>query len=326
MPIVYLTPEPIRRKSGVFRDLLTSAGFTVLDSDGDGTARPAEQMRHMPDADAYIAGGEVVGDDLMALAPRLKIIARTGVGYDAIDVVAATRRGIAVSITPGANHESVAEQAFGLILGLTRNLVNNDQIIRSGGWDRTLLTPLRGKTLGLVGLGRIGRAMVPKARAFGMNVVACDPIADLPFDQTSGLSRLALEDLLAVSDVVSLHLPLNDETRAGFNGEVFARMKPGALLINTARGGLIDESDLYEALASGHLGGAGLDVLCNEPPLPDHPFFKLTNVILSPHMGGIDQKGMDDMAEMAARTVIDLFQGNWPEGTIVNPEVRGRFV
>ncbi len=323
MPIVYLTPEPIRRKAGVFREILTEAGFTILDSDGDGTARPADQIRHLPDADAYIAGGERIGEDLMALAPRLKIIARTGVGYDAIDVAAATRRGIAVSITPGANHESVAEQAFGLLLGLTRNLVNNDQIIRSGGWDRTLLIPLRGKTLGLVGLGRIGKAMVPKARAFGMNVVACDPLHDSEFDGIHGLRRLPLEDVLAVSDVVSLHLPLTAETRAGFNGEVFARMKPGAYLLNTARGGLIDEADLYEALASGHLGGAGLDVLCEEPPPADHPFFKLTNVILSPHMGGIDQKGMDDMAEMAARTVVDLFQGNWPEGMIVNPEVRG---
>ena len=322
MPTVYMTPEPIRRKPGVFRDILTRAGFTLDEAEGEGTAKPSEMSRHLPNADAYIAGGERITDELMALAPKLKIIARTGVGYDAIDIAAATRRGIAVTITAGANHESVAEQAFGLLLGLTRNIVNNDQNIRQGGWNRALLIPIRGKILGLVGLGRIGRAMVTRARAFGMNVVACDPLHDHDFDNLHGLGRLSLEDVLAVSDVVSLHLPLTPETRAAFNGEVFARMKPGAYLINTSRGGLIDEADLFEALASGHLGGAGLDVLCEEPPPPDHPFFKLTNVILSPHMGGVDQKGMDDMAEMAARTVVELFQGHWPEANIVNPEVK----
>jgi phosphoglycerate dehydrogenase-like enzyme len=258
---------------------------------------------------------------VLASASRLRVIARTGVGYDAIDVPAATARKIAVTITPGTNQESVAEQAFALLLALTRNIVNYDRMIRDGRWDRALVQPLRGKTLGLVGLGRIGRAVATRALAFGMRVIAFDPVADNEFDARHGLVRQAFEELLAASDVVSLHLPLLPETRGLINDRTLALMRPGSYLINTSRGGLVVEADLARALASGHLAGAGLDVLNQEPPGPGNPLLGLPNVVLSPHMGGIDTKSMADMAELAARCIVSLYRGEWPEGCVVNGEL-----
>src|SRR5262249_35000426 len=162
---------------------------------------------------------------------------------------------------------------------------------------RTMVQPVRGKTLGLVGLGRIGRAVATRALAFGMRVVAFDPIAaDTDFEDRHGIRRLSLDDLLAAADVLSLHSPLTPGTRGLINRATLARMRPGSYLINTARGGLVVESDLVESLTSGHLAGAGLDVLNAEPPEPGNPLLQLPNVVLSPHMGGLDVKSMADMA------------------------------
>jgi phosphoglycerate dehydrogenase-like enzyme len=322
MPTALIGPGPLRNQPGPFRDILTAAGFRCDDPPGDHTLTDSELVAFLPYADAFIAGGERVSADLIALAPQLRVIARTGVGYDAVDVAAATARKIAVLITPGTNQESVAEQVFSLLLALTRNIVNLDRMIRAGVWDRTLVRPVRSKTLGLVGLGRIGRAVATRALAFGMNVVAHDPIAgDADFEARHGIRRLSFDDLLAASDVVSLHTPLTAETRGLINRSTLAKMRPGSYLINTARGGLVVEADLAESLASGHLAGAGLDVLNAEPPAPGNPLLGLQNVVLSPHMGGIDTKSMADMAELAARCVVALYKGEWPGECVVNKEL-----
>jgi D-3-phosphoglycerate dehydrogenase / 2-oxoglutarate reductase len=221
-------------------------------------------------------------------------------------------------ITPGTNHDSVAEQTFALLLALLRRIVVNDQTIRAGGWDRTTVSPARGKTLGLVGMGRIGRAVALRALAFGMRVIAFDTVSDAEFDARHGIERRALDRLLAEADVVSLHVPLTDATRGMINSGSLALMKPGALLLNTARGGLVVEADLCASLKSGHLAGAGLDVLNDEPPLPDNPLLRLPNVVLSPHMAGVDTLSMANMAEKAAECVVDLYQGRWPADCIVN--------
>ncbi|HEX8199618.1 MAG TPA: NAD(P)-dependent oxidoreductase, partial [Isosphaeraceae bacterium] len=171
------------------------------------------------------------------------------------------------------------------------------------------------------GLGRIGRAMVPRALAFGLRVVAYDPLPPSAFEPAHGVLRRGLEELLAESDVVSLHLPLTDATRGLFHRGTFARMRPGSLLLNTARGGLIVEPDLREALTSGHLAGAGLDVLDPEPPAPENPLLRLPNVVFSPHIGGIDSRAMADMADLAARCIVDLARGRWPSECVVNPEI-----
>lgn len=321
MPTVLITPEPLRNRPGSFRSLLEGAGFRCLDFAGEQVPSEASLRALLPEVDAMIAGGERITAGVMDAAPRLRVIARTGVGYDAVDIAAATARGIAVVITPGTNQESVAEQAFALLLALTRNIVNNDRTIRAGGWDRTLVLPLRGKTLGLVGLGRIGRAVATRALAFGMRVVAYDPVADSDFEARHGVVRCSFDELLAESDVVSLHMPLTPETRGLINRRTLAMMRPGSYLINTSRGGLVVEADLAESLASGHLAGAGLDVLNAEPPEPGNPLLALPSVVLSPHMGGIDTKSMADMAELAAKCVIMLSQGDWPAGCVVNAEL-----
>lgn len=321
MPKVLIGAGPIRNEPGPFRDLLTANGLEPLDPPGTGGLTEAELGRWLPESAAIVAGGEPLTAAMIAESPGLRVIARTGVGYDAVDVAEATARDVVVAIAPGTNQESVAEQAFGLLLALTRNVVNNDRTIHAGGWDRSLVRPLRGQTLGLVGMGRIGRAMVPRALAFGLKVVAFDTIADADFDARHGIRRLTLDDLLAEADIVSLHLPLMPGTRHLFDRERFRRMRPGSILLNTARGGLVDEAALVEALEQGPLAGAGLDVLDPEPPAPGNPLMRLPNVVISPHVGGIDTRAMADMAEKAAWVIAELYQGRWPADCIVNPEV-----
>ena len=325
MPTVQTGARPIPKRPGPFRDLLTAAGFTPVDWPGHLPLSADEYRAVLPDIDAIIAGGEPLTAQSIAIAPRLRVIARTGVGYDAVDLAAATARKIAVTITPGTNQESVAEQAFALLLAVARRVVENDRIIRAGGWDRASIQPIRGKTIGLIGLGRIGQAMAPRALAFGMKVVFYEPMPTPGFAEKWGIQALSLPDLLRSSDVVSLHLPLTTATRGLFHREVFDAMKPGAIFLNTSRGGLVIEDDLYDALISGHLSGAGLDVFDPEPPSPANPLLQLPNVVSSPHMGGVDEKAMEDMATMAAQCIIDLHRGEWVPQCVVNPEIRDEF-
>lgn len=323
MPAVLIGANTLRGQVGRFREILEAAGFSLVDPSGDHTLTEIEMNAHLPCAFAAIAGGEFYTDALLQRCPELRVIARTGVGYDCVDVETATKRGIAVAITPGTNHDAVAEQAFALLLGVNRRIALNDRLIRSGIWDRTLPMPLRGKTLGLVGLGRIGRAMVARAQAFLMKVVAYDAIyPESEADRAAGIERVTFDALLDRSDVVSLHCPLTPETRGWFGREVFARMRPGSILINTARGGVVVEPDLMQALESGHLAGAGLDVLDPEPPLPGNPLLQLNTVVTSPHIAGIDTLSMADMANKAAWIVCEIAAGRWPEDCIVNPEAR----
>jgi D-3-phosphoglycerate dehydrogenase / 2-oxoglutarate reductase len=325
MPNVLIGPAPLRNRPGRFREILERAGFTPFEVAGNHTLTEAELVPVLPRADAMLAGGELMSDRMLALAPRLRVISRTGVGYDTIDVAAATARGIVVTITPGTNHDSVAEQTFALLLALARNVVANDRVIHAGGYDRSVVQPLRGKTMGLVGLGRIGKAVASRAVAFGMRVVAHDTMADAAFVAAHGIELIGFNQLLAQADVVSLHVPLIPETRQMINKETLALMRPGSYLINTARGGLVVEDDLAESLASGHLAGAGLDVQAEEPPLPGNPLLGLPNVVMSPHIAGVDTKALSDMAVLAAECVVGLYQGKWPAECIVNRELGGRW-
>jgi phosphoglycerate dehydrogenase-like enzyme len=322
MPTVLIAPVALRGQPGMFREILQAAGFNeFIEPPGEETLTEEQLRATLPRTDAMVAGGERLTAAMLDLAPRLRAIARTGVGYDTIDIPAATARRIPVTITPGTNQESVAEHTFALLLALSRHIARNDALIKAGTWLRELANPIRGKTLGLVGLGRIGRAVATRAVAFGMRVVAFDPIADPEFDARHGITRLGIEELLAASDVVSLHIPLTAATQGLIDRTTLARMRPGSYLINTARGGLIVEADLYVSLTSGHLAGAGLDVLNREPPEPDNPLLTLPNVVISPHLGGIDTKGMADMADMAAGCIAALKAGRWPLGCVVNDEL-----
>ncbi|MGP0063716.1 MAG: phosphoglycerate dehydrogenase [Isosphaeraceae bacterium] len=322
MPSVLIGPYLLRNAPGRFRDILVEGGFDLIDPIGGPSLSRDELLPHLPQIHAMLAGGERMTPDLFTLAPHLRVIARTGVGYDLIDLPAASAHRVPVTITPGTNQESVAEQTFALILALARRIAYNDRVIHAGGWDRALVTPVRGMTLGLIGMGRIGRAVVTRAQAFRMKIVAFDTVLDAEFDRQHGIERMSIDELLACSDMVSLHLPLTDATRGMVNREFLARMRPGSYLINTSRGGLVVEPDLRDALTSGHLAGAGLDVLNHEPPEAGNPFLGLPNVVISPHIAGTDLRSMADMAEMAARTIVELSQDRWPADCVVNPEIR----
>jgi D-3-phosphoglycerate dehydrogenase / 2-oxoglutarate reductase len=323
MPTVLIGSEPIRRKPGAFRTLLETSGFRVLEPTSDARLYEPDLLALLPECDAIVAGGEAISAAVIDACPKLRVIARTGVGYDAVDLAAANRHNIAVTITPGTNQDSVAEHTFALLLALERDLVSHDQAIRSGKWARTVLPrPIRGKTMGIVGLGRIGRAVATRAVAFGMKVLAFEPVADVEaFASKHGIERVGFDDLIAGSDVVSLHLPFAEATRGLFNSAVFARMKQGSVFVNTARGGLVVEPDLVEALRSRHLAGACLDVFDPEPPLKDNPLWAFPNVVINPHMAGVDELAMADMAELAARCVVDLYEGRWPAECVVNPVI-----
>jgi phosphoglycerate dehydrogenase-like enzyme len=320
-PTVLIASGPLRGQAGRFREILTQAGCATLDPPGGHALGVEDLLAHLPACDAVVAGGEPYTARLIESCPRLKIIARTGVGYDAVDVEAATARGVVVTITPGTNHESVAEQAFALLLAVTRRVAWNDRIIRAGGWDRTLVMPLRGKTIGLVGLGRIGRAMIPRAEAFGMNILAYDPVLPEQTGMGHGFRLVTFEELIAASDIVSLHCPLTNDTRCLFDRRVFSRMRPGSILINTSRGAVVVEADLHEALTAGRLAGAGLDVLEPEPPASGNPLLGLDNVVVSPHIAGIDTRAMADMAESAAQSIVDHLGGRIRRDCVVNPSV-----
>ena len=316
---VLIASLPLRHQPGRFREILLEAGLEPLDPprhENSGELSPGCVAELLPQCVGVVAGSERFDAPLFDTCHQLKIVARTGVGYDAVDVAAATQRGITVTITPGVNQESVAEQAFGLLLGLTRRIVVNAVDIAADGWNRTLPVPLRGKTLGLVGLGRIGQAMVSKAKAFGMNVLAYDPFMTVsPFG--TDVPLVSLNELFAASDVLSLHVPMTPETKELVRAETIARMKPGAILINTARGGLVNEADLVAALQSGRLGGACLDVTNPEPPLPGNALRKMPNCLISPHLGGIDEKSMADMADLAAWCIVEHLAGRTPGHCVV---------
>jgi phosphoglycerate dehydrogenase-like enzyme len=261
---------------------------------------------------------------VLAAHPSLRVIARVGVGYDAVDVAAATARGIAVTIAPGTNQDAVAEHTFALILALAKNLVPGHLGTKAGGWPRGVTLPVRGRTLGIAGLGRIGKAVALRGEAFGMRLLATEPYPDTAFAAAHHITLVPFERLLAESDVLTLHLPMTPEARNLINRQTLAKMKPGAFLINTARGAMVCEADLLEALRSGHLAGAGLDVFEEEPP-GRIPLFEMENIVITPHAAGSDTRSLADMAQSAAEAVASFSRGEWPAEKVVNPEVRERF-
>jgi phosphoglycerate dehydrogenase-like enzyme len=327
MPRILVTPYLLRNRPGQYSEILQQAGFEVVYPSqplSESVADPQRLLTELDGVSGVLAGSELYTREVLSRA-KLRVIARMGVGYDAIDVPAATELGIPVTIVPGTNDHSVAEQTMALLLGVYRGFPGRDREVRSGTWQRKPLGRLAGKTMGLVGLGRIGKAVVPRAVGLGLRVIACDPYPDRQFAELHGVRLCPLDDLLAEADIVSLHSPCTPETTNLINQQTLARMKPGSVLINTARGGLVDEDALAKALAGGHLFAAGLDVFKVEPLPLDSPLLKLDNVLLSPHMGGLDHDSERDMGSLAAQCLVDLYQGRWPEVCVVNPQVRSEW-
>lgn len=322
MPRVLVTPVVYASGSGPWREVLDAAGFDVVLAEGDCTQlSTADFLRQLQGVDCTLASVERYSPEVFA-GSKLRAVARVGVGYDAIDVAAATRHGAAVAITPGTNEHSVAEQAIALLTAVFRDTARRDREIRQGIWRRDCPRRLAGHTIGLVGLGRIGKAMVPRCQGLGLEVIAYDPYADRQFAERHGVRLCSFDELLEQADIVSLHMPCTPETADLINARSLARMKPRSVLINTSRGGLVDEEALVEALESGRLFGAGLDV-CKTEPLPaDSPLRRPENIVFAPHLGGIDQDALDAMGRKAAWCLVELAAGRWPEGCIVNDSLR----
>jgi phosphoglycerate dehydrogenase-like enzyme len=323
---VLITTEALRHTAGPHLDVLRRAGLEAHYPAKNVLATEDDTLEALAGCVAVIAGGEPYTDRVLAGLPQLRVISRNGVGYDKVDTAAATSRGIVVTITPEGNHQAVAEHAMALLLAVSRSIVRDSIDTRAGNWRRQgVHVPLRAKTLGIVGLGRIGRSMALRAIAFGMRVVAYEKFPDAAFVQQHGIQLGDLESVLAQSDFVSLHAPMSPDTKELVNRRTLACMKPGSMLINTARGGLVNENDLLAALQSGHLAGAGLDVLVAEPPPKDHPLLRLDNVIVTPHVSALDSRAIEDMAVGAATNIVELLAGTWPAASIVNPEVKERW-
>lgn len=276
---------------------------------GEALARAIEGMHAV-----VVRSGATITRESLQYADALRVIGRAGVGVDNIDVLAATERGIAVLNAPSGNTISAAELAFSLMLALARRVPAADRSMKAGEWDRKSYTgtELLGKTLGLVGAGRIGSEVARRARAFGMRVVGYDPFLTPERALALEIEPASLEDVLAQADIVSLHIPLTDAT-AGMLGEAqLARLKPGALLVNAARGGVVDELALVRALESGRLGGAALDVFEQEPLPADHPLRSAPNIVLTPHLGASTVEAQQNVAVEIAFAVRDaLLEGDY---------------
>jgi D-3-phosphoglycerate dehydrogenase / 2-oxoglutarate reductase len=327
MPKVMIVPRELAKFADTFRAPLDSAGLEVVALPPAGANLPTEDelLVALKGVEAVIAGSEPYSPRVLAANPQMRVIARSGVGYDAVDLDAATKCGAAVCIAPGTNQGSVAEHCFALILGFTRHIPARHGALASGGWNRLMSVPLRGKTIGLAGLGRIGKAVATRAAAFEMKAIAYDPVCDDAFCKSHGITLVSFDQLLAESDFLSLHLPLTASTKHVINRDTLSRMKPGAVLVNTSRGGLVCEADLVAALRGGKLAGAALDVFEVEPTPADNPLRFLPNVILTPHSAGVDVRSLEDMARSAAEAIASLHRGEWPAEKVVNPEVRDRF-
>lgn len=322
MPRILVTPAVFKDGHGPWREVLDAAGFEVVIPPVNCMQISSEEFVKLLDGiDATLAGIEQYNPQVFA-GSKLKAVARIGVGFDQVDLTAATQHDVVVTITPGTNEHSVAEQAIALITAVFRDTARRDREIRDGQWRRSSPRRLAGNTIGLLGLGRIGRAMIPRCQGLGLNVIGYDPFAKPQIAEELGIQLASFDEVIAQSDIVSLHMPCTSETTDLMNAETFARMKQDSVLINTARGGLVDEDALVEALASGRLYGAGLDV-CKKEPLPaDSPLREHGNIVFSPHLGGIDQTALDAMGQLAAECLVDILNGRWPEACVVNPEVR----
>ncbi len=274
---------------------------------------------------------ERFSDDVLARTPRLKLIANVAVGYDNIDVESASRRNILVTNTPGVLDETTADLAFGLLLSCARRIVEADCFVRNGNWsgwlpDLMLGVDVQGKTLGIVGFGRIGKAMARRALGFGMKVQYAVKSEDkrVELSEFANCKRVALEELLSTSDFVSLHCPLAKDTFHLIGKAELARLKPGAILVNTSRGAVVDQNALISALQSGQLGGAGLDVFEDEPIVPAG-LIECENVVLTPHIGSASVETRYKMAALAVNGLLTAITGQLPSNA-VNPEVWPRFV
>jgi len=285
-------------------EILRRAGLRVDVKVG---MKPEELERVVGEYDAVaVRSATKITASVLDRAARLKVVGRAGVGVDNVDLEAATRRGVVVMNTPGGSSVTVAELALAMMLALSRHIAQATASVKAGKWEKKRFQghELAGKTLGVVGIGNIGSVVVDRARALKMRVLAYDPFISPESAEKLGVELVSLDDLWRGADVISLHVPLTDQTRALVNEETLAKMRKGALLVNCARGGLVDEKALAQALRSGHLGGAALDVFEKEPPAPESPLFGLDNFICTPHLGASTEEAQAAVAAAVCEQLV----------------------
>jgi D-3-phosphoglycerate dehydrogenase len=308
------TPSPEGPLSGLY-----GAGYTVRHHPHSPSTPTAQTIADLVGCEAVVASSETYDDAVFAALPRLRHVARFGVGYDAIDLAAATRHGVVVTTTPGANASAVADLAFGLILATARDIAGHDRAIRGGTWRSRSGADVYEATLGIIGLGRIGRGVAHRARGFDMRVIAHDPFPNTDYATANDIELLSIEAVMGEADFVTVHVPSSNETDGLIGADLLRLMKPTAFLINTARGRIVDEDALYVALRDRWIAGAGLDVRRVEPPV-DERFNALTNVIMTPHTAASTVGAQMRSGEMVTAQIRAVLRGEAPEG-LMNADV-----
>lgn len=309
---ILLTTTSYQDVPGPHHELLESTGAEIVRERG-----PLSEKRMLElvgDFDAILCGDDLISRAVLEkAAPRLKILSKYGIGVDKIDVAAATEMGIPLSFCPGVNHTTVAEHTFALLLSLNRHLIEMVNSTRSGGWKRISGHEIMGKTIGIIGLGRIGKEVAIRAEAFSMPIIAYDVYWDETFATRHNVVRAAsMAEVFQSSDVISLHTNLTEETREMVRAETIATMKDGVVILNCSRGEVVNNADLAAALESGKVGGYGTDVLDEEPPRPDHPLLTARNCIVTPHVGSRTYESVVRQAMMATQNLLNLLRGEKP--------------
>ena len=309
MTRVLLTTTSFQDIPGPHHQQLKDAGFELITARGP--LPEPEMLKLVGDVDAFLCGDDEITRVVIHKAlPRLKVISKYGIGLDKVDVKAATEFGIPVTFCPGVNHTTVSEHCFLLLLALTKNLLEQANAVRAGNWKRMTGHEILGKSIGIIGLGRIGKEVATRAKAFGMPVVAFDVYWDEAFAAANGVKKAgSKEEILAACDVISLHTNLDASTRDMINKESLSKMKPEAIIINCARGELVNSRDMAEALNAERLAGYGTDVLDQEPPPKDHPLLSAKNCVVTPHVGSRTHESVQRQAGMAATNLINVLSG-----------------
>jgi D-3-phosphoglycerate dehydrogenase len=312
MTRVLLTTTSFQDTPGAHHDLLKESGFEIVRERGP---LPESRMLELAgDFDAFICGDDAITKAVIQKSlPRLKVLSKYGIGLDKIDVAAATEAKIPVLFTPGVNHTTVAEHTFALLLAIEKNLLYGVDATRKGEWKRKTGHELLAKTIGIIGVGRIGKEVAIRARAFGMEPVGFDLYWDDAFAKQYGVRRVAtMDEIFAVSDYISLHTNLTPETRDMINAKTIAKMKKGVIILNCARGEIVHTADIAAALHSGQVGGYGTDVLDQEPPPPDHPLLKAPNCVVTPHVGSRTFESVVRQATCAVENLTLFLAGKKP--------------
>lgn len=312
MAKILLTTTSYQDTPGPHHQLLESSGVEV--DRQRGPLPEAKMLELAGDYDAFLCGDDAITRAVLDKSlPKLKIISKYGIGVDKIDVAGCTELGIPLTFCPGVNHTTVAEHTFGLMLGVFRHMIEQANAVRAGDWKRMTGHEIMGKTIGVIGLGRIGKEVVKRAKAFEMNVVGLDLYWPEEFAKQYSVEKVdTFDEIFASCDIVSLHTNLTDETRNMIRTETIAKMKPDVVIVNCARGELVNSADMAKALEAGNVGGYATDVLDEEPPSSDHPLISAPNCLITPHIGSRTFESVERQAMMATENLIRCLKGEQP--------------